>query len=103
MKKKKKINWRRFKKMYRRLGEYKITTNPLGEVYLLKKCWSDDWSEVTVYKENHAIKPKTVLYTKTELIALYKQTILDERYREAVYERTLQKRRQGTRVVYTHP
>ena len=94
--KKKKINWKAFKRMYRELGEYRIVEER-GK-YLLQRYvrdvdhWFDSW-----WLED-SISPKT-----PETIESLTKKLLEFRYDKAKSQNKVHKTEKFPKVKYTHP
>ena len=88
MKKKKKINYKAFAKMYRELGEYRIV-EPRKGVYGLemKSKYTNNWVPITII-------------VKCDTIEDYKGLIFNFRYNRI---KALRQELKRPNVVYTHP
>ena len=93
--KKKKINWKAFKRMYRELGEYRIVEQR-GKYRLQKYVRDvDHWFDWWGLEDSH---PKT-----PETIESLTKILLEFRYDKAKSQNKEHKMRKYQKVKYTHP
>lgn len=96
-KRKKKINWKAFTRMYRELGEYRIVkdVDSFGIEYFDDGQWIKISKASLYYKYLNSSKPKT--------IDRCKQLILQIRYDKAKVQNRARNNYKKIKVIYSHP